>query len=84
LTKRNTGCVKTRLRRERFWHPDLYFQQAYEYGEQAQVDFKESVVIPFKSGDLKCHLFVATLPASGVYFINAFPNMAFVAFSDGL
>lgn len=64
--------------------PELFFEQEYTFGEQCQLDFKESVTISFISGEMLCHLFVGTLPASGAAFIKAYPNKKFVAFADGV
>jgi transposase len=63
---------------------ERYFEQQYEPGEQCQLDFKESVEIPFLSGLVECQLFLGTLPYSDVYFAKAFPNKAYEAFMDGL
>jgi transposase len=70
---------------KRHQHPaELFFEQEYRLGEQCQFDFKESVTIPFIFGDMVCHLFVGTLPASGAVFIKAYPNKKYVAFADGV
>lgn len=71
------------LRREQH-PPEQYFEQEYELGEQCQIDFKESVELPFKSGKVVCDLVVIVLPASGLTFIKAYPNKTFEAFADGL
>jgi transposase len=77
--QRRTAQIKKKLS-----PPELFFEQEYTYGEQSQFDFKESVKIPFIHGEEICHLFVDILPASGKYFIKAYPNKRFVAFADGI
>lgn len=76
--ERRVSQIKSEAPKERF------FEQLYEPGEQSQLDFKEKVTIPFKSGDRICQLFIGTLPFSSRFFPKAFPNKTYEAFADGM
>lgn len=62
---------------------ERFYEQSYSPGEQSQFDFKESIEIPFVSGPKICHLLIATLPHSDVFFAKAFPNKTYQAFAEG-
>ncbi len=74
---RRIAIIKSKDDKERF------FEQKYTFGEQAQFDFKEKVTIQFRDKSVICHLFIATLPASGKVFAKAFPNKTYEAFAEG-
>ena len=57
--------VQSRLTEIRGEAPkERFFEQEYEPGEQCQIDFKESVEIPFIDGPRIIHFHVCTLPYS--------------------
>lgn len=78
--------VQSRVRdlREASQTKERFFQQEYEPGEQAQVDFKESVQLPFLDGPRTINLHFMTLPFSGTFYITGYPNKAFESFMDGI
>ena len=74
---RRIAAIKAQRPKERF------FDQEYEPGEQAQFDFKESVMVPFVDGVRLCHLHFSTLPFSDFFWIKAFSFKTYEAFMDG-
>lgn len=63
---------------------DRFFEQSYEPGEQSQVDFKESLSIPFQDGPRLVHLLIGTLPYSGACAAKGFPVKSYEAFMEGV
>ena len=76
--ERRVEAIRSGKPKERF------FEQEYVAGEQSQFDFKESVMLPFYTGEQLAHLLIGTLPHSGAFFIKAFPNKTYEAYVDGM
>lgn len=74
---RRVAALKAQKPKERF------FDQEYTPAEQAQFDFKESVVLPFIGGEKTCHLHFSTLPFSDFFWIKGFSFKTYEAFMDG-
>ncbi len=63
---------------------ERFFEQEYEPGEQAQFDFKESVVLPFIDGEREVQLHFGTLPYSDVCVVRGYPGLTYECFMDGV
>ncbi len=63
---------------------ERFFEQEYEPGEQAQFDFKESVLLPFIDGERLVQLHFGTLPYSDVCLVRGYPGLTYECFMDGI
>lgn len=72
------AAIRGEMPKERF------FQQEYSPAEQCQIDFKESVKVAFATGIKTIHFHVCTLPYSGRFYIQAYPNRGYESFMDGV
>lgn len=82
-----TGSLRTierRLAKIKRVTKERFFEQDYEPGEQAQFDFKESVSLPFVSGDRVVNLHFGTLPYSDFFHITAYAFKNYEAFISGV
>src|SRR5262249_34986009 len=63
---------------------ERHYKQEYTAGEQCQLDFKESVEVPFVGGLRVSHLLFGTLPFSDAAHATAFPFKTYEAFAAGM
>lgn len=83
--KGSERTVQRRMRKQKASEPkERFFEQEYEPGEQAQFDFKESIVLPFVDGPRVLNIHFGTLPHSDVCRMKIFTLKTFECFIDGI